>query len=232
MGEFRVSTMGGRPVDPCRTRPMPVGSMQDVAGDRINVWHNSLLDSVEFGLARVVEATSDAWNGQTSHAAPVRLPRNTRLEFDGDSRPDSAARRMPAGHLLGDDRRFDPEHEPQLPVLLPPGRCRVRQTSMVRKGLCLWRILDKCLANVTTPMRRRSLDLFLFHSRAHSCPWIGMRLRTGCLSLTIHWVAWPVEHHVDIHQRRASHLEGHKLQFALPGCLTELSRHLLQVRQL
>merc|ERR1712136_580369 len=118
MGEFRVSTMGGRPVDPCRTRPMPVGSMQDVAGDRINVWHNSLLDSVEFGLARVVEATSDAWNGQTSHAAPVRLPRNTRLEFDGDSRPDSAARRMPAGHLLGDDRRFDPEHEPQLPGLL------------------------------------------------------------------------------------------------------------------
>mmetsp|Transcript_33253 Transcript_33253/g.89001 ORF Transcript_33253/g.89001 Transcript_33253/m.89001 type:complete len:232 (-) Transcript_33253:3-698(-) len=105
-------------------------------------------------------------------------------------------------------------------------RCRMRQTSMVRKGLCLWRILGKCLTNVTTPMRRRSLDLFLFHSKTHSCPWIGMRLHTGCLSLTIHWVAWPVEHHSDIHRRRASHLEGQKIQFATAGCLTELSRHL------
>mmetsp|Transcript_33253 Transcript_33253/g.89002 ORF Transcript_33253/g.89002 Transcript_33253/m.89002 type:complete len:211 (-) Transcript_33253:97-729(-) len=119
--EFMVSTLGCRPVDPFRTRPMPVGSMQDVASDRINVWHSSLQDSVEFGLARVVEATSDAWNCQTSHAAPVGIPRNTRLEFDGDSRPDNAARRTLARHLPGDDRRFDTEHAPQLPVLLPPG---------------------------------------------------------------------------------------------------------------
>uniref|UniRef100_A0A6T8ST44 Uncharacterized protein n=1 Tax=Noctiluca scintillans TaxID=2966 RepID=A0A6T8ST44_NOCSC len=71
--EIQVSTMGGRPVDPCKARPMPVGSMQDVASDRVNVWHSGALhDSAGSSVAHVLEVVSDAWFSRvTPYTTPV-----------------------------------------------------------------------------------------------------------------------------------------------------------------
>lgn len=115
-----MSSVEDRPA----TRRMPVGSMEDLSSDRVNVWLPSKIQTAsQTHMTRVVEVVAVAWH---THVAKNRevVASSTKLEFDEDTLQSREPEEIQIHRLLArGSPPADPPHSlldgPELTAIAP-----------------------------------------------------------------------------------------------------------------